>query len=182
MVSNHSRYLVGSMGAGNQVLDLFITIFSFLSVGCSVVIAQAIGARDFNLANKAMHQSLLLNTLLGVICALVIILFGDALLSMLNVPKGQFEQASIYLHMLGICLFFDAIGIVLAAIVRVYNLAYFVTLTSLIMNFVSVGLNYYTLNYTDWELWGVGLSTIIGRICAIFILIFVLYFMRKQGA
>ena len=127
MVSNHSRYLVGSMGAGNQVLDLFITIFSFLSVGCSVVIAQAIGARDFNLANKAMHQSLLLNTLLGVICALVIILFGDVLLSMLNVPKGQLEQASIYLHMLGICLFFDAIGIVLAAIVRVYNLAYFVT-------------------------------------------------------
>lgn len=179
MVSNHSRYLVGSMGSGNQVLDLFITIFSFLSVGCSVVIAQAIGARDFNLANKAMHQSLLLNTLLGVICALVIILFGDVLLSMLNVPKGQFEQASIYLHMLGICLFFDAIGIVLAAIVRVYNLAYFVTLTSLIMNFVSVGLNYYTLNYTDWELWGVGLSTIIGRICAIFILIFVLYFRLK---
>ncbi len=179
MVSKHSSYLVGSMGAGNQILDLFIIIFSFLSVGCSVVIAQAIGARDYNLANKAMHQSLFLNSILGIVCALVIILFGDILLSMLNVPKGQFEQASIYLHMLGICLFFDAIGTILAAIVRVYNLAYFVTFTSLIMNFVSVGLNYYTLNYTNWELWGVGLSTIIGRICAIFILIFVLYFKLK---
>ena len=123
-----------------------------------------------------MHQSLFLNSLLGFVCALIIVLFGDILLSMLNVPKGQFEQASIYLHMLGICLFFDSIGIVLATIVRVYNLAYFVTLTSLVMNFISVGLNYYTLNHTDWELWGVGLATIIGRIGAIFILLFVLYF------
>lgn len=176
MVSKHSAYLVGSMGAGNQILDLFITIFSFLSVGCSVVMAQALGARDYVLVNKAIHQSLFLNALLGFACALLIVLFGDILLSALNVPKGQFEQASIYLHMLGICLFFDSIGIVLAAIVRIYNLAYFVALTSLVMNFISVGLNYYTLNHTDWELWGVGLATIIGRIGAIFILLLVLYF------
>ena len=44
MVSQYSNSLVGAMGAGNQILDLFITIFSFLSVGCSVVIAQALGA------------------------------------------------------------------------------------------------------------------------------------------
>ncbi len=179
MVSKHSSYLVGSMGAGNQILDLFITIFSFLSVGCSVVIAQALGARDYNLANKAMHQSLFLNSLLGIVCGSIILLYGGNLLNLLNVPQGQFEQAKIYLSMLGICLFFDAVGIVLASIVRVYNMAYFVTLTSLAMNFISVGCNYYTLNHTDWELWGVGLATIIGRIAAIFILLFALYFKLK---
>lgn len=41
MVSHYSNFLVGAMGAGNQILDLFITIFSFLSVGCSVVIVSA---------------------------------------------------------------------------------------------------------------------------------------------
>lgn len=179
MVSTHSGYLVGSMGAGNQILDLFITVFSFLSVGCSVVIAQALGARDFTLAKKAMHQSLFLNTLLGFLCGGIILWHGDFLLHLLNVPQGQFEQAAIYLKMLGICLFFDAVGIVLASIVRVYNMAYFVTLTALIMNFISVGLNYYTLHYTDWELWGVGLATIIGRVVAIVILLLVLYFRLK---
>lgn len=179
MVSQHSAYLVGSMGAGNQILDLFITIFSFLSVGCSVVIAQALGARDFNLAKKAMHQSLFLNALLGFVCGAIILFYGDNLLHFLNVPEGQFSQASIYLKMLGICLFFDAVGIILASIVRVYNMAYFVTLTSLVMNFISVGLNYYTLHYTNWELWGVGLATIIGRVAAIFILLIVLIFRLK---
>ncbi len=179
MVSKHSSYLVGSMGAGNQVLDLFITIFSFLSVGCSVVIAQALGAKDSNLANKAMHQSLSLNSLLGLICGSVILWHGEFLLTALNVPNEQFAQAHIYLKMLGICLFFDALGIVLASIVRVYNMAYFVTLTSLVMNIISVCCNYYTLNHTNWELWGVGLATIIGRIVSILILLGVIIFKLK---
>ena len=179
MVSKHSSYLVGSMGAGNQVLDLFITIFSFLSVGCSVVIAQAIGAKDSNLASKAMHQSLFLNSLLGLMCGIIILWHGEVLLRALNVPQEQFSQAHIYLKMLGICLFFDALGIVLASIVRVYNMAYFATLTSLVMNIISVCCNYYTLNHTNWELWGVGLATIIGRIVAILILLCVIIFKLK---
>ena len=40
MVTKVSVHLVGAMGAGNQIMDLFMTIFSFLSVGCSVVVAQ----------------------------------------------------------------------------------------------------------------------------------------------
>lgn len=179
MISQHSNYLVGSMGAGNQIMGLFITIFSFLSVGCSVVIAQAIGAKNTNLASAAMHQSLCLNALLGAFCSVFIVLNGEILLRVLNVPEGQFAQAQIYLHMLGICLFFDALGTIVAAIVRVYNMAYFVTLTSLVMNFIAVALNFYTLHYTNWELWGVGLATIIGRIAAFFILLFVLLFKLK---
>lgn len=179
MVSLHSNYLVGSMGAGNQIMDLFVTIFSFLSVGCSVVIAQALGARDFNLAKKAMHQSLFLNSLLGFICAMFIVWHGEWLLSALNVPSGQFNQAVIYLKMIGICLFFDSIGIILAAIIRVYNMAYFVAFVSVIMNLIGVGLNYYTLNFTDLELFGVACATIIGRVCGMIILIFVLIFKLK---
>lgn len=179
MVSRHSSYLVGSMGAGNQILDLFITIFSFLSVGCSVVIAQAIGAKNTALASAAMHQSLFLNSLLGLVCGGIILTNGEFLLTLLNVPQVQFSQANIYLKMLGICLFFDAFGIILASIVRVHNMAYFVTITSLVMNIIGVCCNYFTLNYTDWELWGVGLATIIGRIAAIIILLCVLIFKLK---
>lgn len=179
MVSRHSSYLVGSMGAGNQILDLFITVFSFLSIGCSVVIAQAIGAKNASLANAAMHQSLFFNSLLGLLCGGIILTNGEFLLMRLNVPAVQFQQAQIYLQMLGICLFFDALGIILASIVRVYNMAYFVTITSLVMNIIGVCCNYITLNYTDWELWGVGLATIIGRIAAIIILLGVLIFKLK---
>ena len=68
MVTQYSNYLVGAMGAGNQIISIFFTIFSFLSVGCSIVIAQAIGAKDTVLAKKAIHQSIFFNSILGFVC------------------------------------------------------------------------------------------------------------------
>ncbi|WP_086301159.1 MATE family efflux transporter [Campylobacter devanensis] len=179
MVAAHSNFLVGAMGAGNQILDIFITIFTFLSIGCSVVITQAIGARDKILARKAIHQSLFLNSILGLICAAGIVWHGELILELMNVPKELMAQSSIYLYMLGICLFFDAVGIVLASIIRVYNRAYSVMFVTILMDGVTLIGNYYVLNFTQSELFGVGLSTIIGRVVAIIILIFILIYILK---
>lgn len=55
MVSKLSTEYLAAMGAGNLVFDLCITIFSFISVGCSVVIAQYLGARRTEQAKKAIH-------------------------------------------------------------------------------------------------------------------------------
>ena len=179
MVAAYSNFLVGAMGAGNQILDIFITIFTFLSIGCSVVITQAIGARDKILARKAIHQSLFLNSILGLICARGIVWHGELILELMNVPKELMAQSSIYLYMLGICLFFDAVGIVLASIIRVYNRAYSVMFVTILMDGVTLIGNYYVLNFTQSELFGVGLSTIIGRVVAIIILIFILIYILK---
>ena len=179
MVAAYSNFLVGAMGAGNQILDIFITIFTFLSIGCSVVITQAIGARDKILARKAINQSLFLNSILGLICAVGIVWHGELILELMNVPKELMAQSSIYLYMLGICLFFDAVGIVLASIIRVYNRAYSVMFVTILMDGVTLIGNYYVLNFTQSELFGVGLSTIIGRVVAIIILIFILIYILK---
>ncbi|HJE65527.1 MAG TPA: MATE family efflux transporter [Campylobacter avium] len=179
MVTQYSNYLVGAMGAGNQIIGIFFTIFSFLSVGCSIVIAQAIGARDSVLAKKAIHQSLFFNAILGLICAVFIFLCGDFLLELMNIPKELLANSKIYLHLLAICLFFDAIAIVLAAIIRVYNLVYWVMIASFTMDLVVVSVNYYVLNYTDLELFGVGVANIISRFFAISILLFVFFFKLK---
>ncbi|WP_261545226.1 MATE family efflux transporter [Campylobacter lari] len=179
MVSQYSNFLVGAMGAGNQVADLFIIIFSFLSVGCSVVIAQALGAKDYTLARKAIHQSLFLNALLGFVCGSLILWHGEFLLYLLQIPNELLKDSAIYLHMLGICLFFDAMGIVLAAIIRVYNMAYWVMFTTLLMNIVIFIGNFYVLHFTKLELFGVGLSNILGRLVAFSMLVAILSFKLK---
>lgn len=179
MVSKYSNTLVGAMGAANQILDLFITIFSFLSVGCSVVVSQAIGAKNYNLARKVIHQSIFLNALLGFICASLILWHGEYLLYMMQIPDELLKDSKLYLNMLAICLFFDAVAIVLAAIVRVYNMAYWVMMSTFVMDIAIVILNYYVLHYTKLELFGVGLSNIIGRLIAIIILFLILFFKLK---
>ncbi len=103
----------------------FITIFSFLSVGCSVLIAQAIGAKDHVLARKVIHQSLFLNALLGFVCGVLILWHGEYLLYLLKFHKNCSKIAKLLTYACNLFVF-DAIGIVLAAIVRVYNMAYWV--------------------------------------------------------
>lgn len=179
MVSQYSNFLVGAMGAGNQVADLFIIIFSFLSVGCSVVIAQALGAKNYTLARKVIHQSLFLNGLIGLVCGSLILWHGEFLLYLLQIPNELLKDSEIYLHMLGICLFFDAMGIVLAAIIRVYNMAYWVMFTTLLMNVVIFIGNFYVLHFTKLELFGVGLSNILGRLVAFGMLVAILSFKLK---
>lgn len=179
MVAKYSNNLVGALGAGNQILDFFMIIFSFLSVGASIVIAQAIGAKNKELASKIIHQSIFLNLMIGICSSIFIFWQGDNILTLLQVPSELVKDSRIYLHMLSFCLFFDAVGILLACVIRVYNLAYFVMFVTLIMDLVIIVFNYYFLFYTNLELLGVGISTIIGRIVAILILLFVLFFKIK---
>ncbi|CAD7289702.1 putative FMN/FAD exporter YeeO [Campylobacter majalis] len=180
MVTKVNVSLVGAMGAGNQVMDLFMTIFSFLSVGCSIVVAQALGAKNQYLAKRAIHTSITFNTLLGVTSAMLIYFFAHEILQLLKVPNELRNDSYIYLHMLGFALCFDGIGMVMAAILRVYGYANLVVVVSLVMNLITLFGNAIALfgwfGLPNYGLYGVAVSTIVGRFLGIFIL---LYFLVK---
>ncbi|TKX32716.1 MATE family efflux transporter [Campylobacter aviculae] len=179
MVSHYSNDLVGAMGAGNEIVDLFITVFGFLSVGCSVVVAQAIGAKDAILARKVIHQSLFLNLLFGLVCGSFILWQSELLLNLLNIPKELLKDSQIYLDMLAICLVFDAIGLILSAIIRVYNMAYWVMMVGFMMNIIVVIGNFYVLHFTQLELFGVGISNIVARVVAVIAMVLILAYKLK---
>ena len=178
MVTKVSVHLVGAMGAGNQVMDLFMTIFNFLSIGCSVVVAQALGAKKNDLASNVIHASITSNTLFGIFSAIVIYVFGYNILNLLNVPKELINDSFSYLHILGFALLFDGIGMVLAAVLRVYNLATAVMLTSVLMNVITILGNAISLfgwfDLPNLGLQGVAISTLVGRLVGIFVLAYML--------
>ena len=183
MVTQVSVNLVGAMGAGNQVMDLFMIIFSFLSVGCSVVVAQALGAKNKTLATRVIHASITFNTIFGLVCAIFIYIFGYFVLELLNVPKELMKESFDYLHLLGVALIFDGLGVVLASVLRVYNFAFFVMIVSLIMNLITLFGNAIALfgwfGLPNHGLYGVALSTVTGRLVGVIILFFMLIKIAK---
>lgn len=183
MVSKVSIELVGAMGAGNQVMDLFMTIFSFLSIGCSIVVAQALGAKNYNLAKQTIHASLTFNAILGFGSALLIYFYGFWVLDLLNVPQILKNESFSYLNMLGIALAFDGVGMVMAAILRVYGLATQVMLVSLLMNLITLTINAIVLfewfGIKGYGLSGIAVSTIIGRVVGVVVLYFMMIKMAK---
>ncbi|EKT64954.1 MATE family efflux transporter [Providencia burhodogranariea] len=180
MVSHVSTAYLAAMGVGNQVFDLFITIFSFISVGCSVVIAQYLGAGRRDKANQAIHISIAFNFLLGFASALITLFFGYKILSIMNTPSQLMDDGYAYLHILGICLIPEAISIILAACLRVYGKAQPAMWVTLIANIITVFGNMIVLygffGLPQYGLEGVAWSTVVGRVVAVFLLCGLLFY------
>lgn len=178
MVSQISTAYLASMGVGNEIFNFFITIFSFISVGCSVVVAQYLGRGNGELTRQVMHIAIAFNFLLGILCALAILLFGHELLRVMNTPQELVEDAFAYLSILGICLIPESVTLILAACLRVYGKTKVSMYVTLLVNVLSVAGNYIALHglwgMPTFGLQGVAWSTVMGRVVAVILLFFLL--------
>lgn len=183
MVIHVSKAYLAAMGVGNQVFNLSVTILSFISVGCSVIVAQFLGAGNRNLARKAIHLSITFNILLGGCAAFCIAFFSKSILIRLNTPAHLLDFAHDYLFLLGLCLLPEAISLIFSACLRVYGYARTAMYVTLIANTVSVLGNFIALyGFAGIEpsgLWGVGLSTLAGRFVAVCLLLCLFLFALK---
>lgn len=187
MVAHVNVLLVGAMSAGNQVFTLFITIFSFLSIGCSVVVAQSLGAKNANLALRAIHISITLNAFLGLVSTAFIYFFTKEVLALLNVPDEIFKDAYEYLHYMCLALFLAGIGIVVASILRVKNMANYIVIVSLITNAIVLLGNAYVLGFFSFlglneeslGLKAVAMVAIVAHFSGLLLLIFFLIYKAK---
>lgn len=169
MISRVNIHLVGALSAGNQIFMLFITLFSFLGVGCSILVAQAIGAKNRSLATKAIHISIAFNAIFGLLSGIAVFILAPFLLKILQVPAELLAQSAIYLKTISITFVANAVAIVLASILRAYGFANHITIVAAFVNFLTIIGNYIALfepfGLPFYGLFGVGLSTIFGKIC-----------------
>lgn len=182
MVSKVSVLLVGAMSAGNQIFNLFVTVFSFLSIGCAVIVAQSLGAKNLNLALRAIHISLTFNAFLGFCSTIFIYFFTAWVLHALNVPDDVFGDAYEYLHLMSLALFLAGIGIVVASILRVKNMAGHIVIVSLATNFIVIVGNYFALGFDGGEnygLRGVAIVAIIAHFSALCALLWIMVHKAK---
>lgn len=178
MISLVRPHLVAAMGSGNQIFGLMVNVFSLLAVGCSVVVAQAIGAKNKKLSIKAVHVSISFNACLGLIASVLIFTFASNILSLMQIPDEIFSQSSSYLKIISIVFFIDAIAIVISAVIRAYGYASHTLIVSIFMNVFTICGNYIALfepfGVPFYGLSGVGISTALGRVFGVFILFFIL--------
>lgn len=180
MISHVSISMVAATTVGNQFFDIFIPIFNFIGIGCSVVVAQYLGAGNREIARKAIHLSISFNLILGFLCYAFISIFGYNVLILMNTPAAILDMSYDYFHILGICLVFEAIAIIMASCLRVYGRSQVAMYVSLIMNIITVIGNIIVLygffGLPKMGLVGVAWSTVIGRIIGVTLLFFLLFY------
>lgn len=180
MISHVSMSMVAATTVGNQFFDIFIPIFNFIGIGCSVVVAQYLGAGTREQARKAIHLSISFNLVLGALCYIFISVLGYQVLIQMNTPEAILDMSYDYFHILGICLMFEAIAIIMASCLRVYGHSKVAMYVSLIMNVITVIGNIIVLygyfGIPKMGLIGVAWSTVIGRVVGVTLLFFLLFY------
>lgn len=89
---------VAAVGANSPIIGLILNLFIGIALGANVVIANAIGRDDRQTIQKAVHTSMVVSVIGGVLVAIIGELIAEPLLTVLNVPDDVLELALLYLR------------------------------------------------------------------------------------
>lgn len=89
---------VAAVGANSPIIGLILNLFIGIALGANVVIANAIGRDDRQTVQKAVHTSMVVSVIGGVLVAIIGELIAEPLLTALNEPNDVLELALLYLR------------------------------------------------------------------------------------
>lgn len=89
---------VAAVGANSPIIGLILNLFIGIALGANVVIANAIGRDNKQTVQKAVHTSMVVSVIGGVLVAIIGELIAEPLLTVLNVPDDVLELALLYLR------------------------------------------------------------------------------------
>lgn len=147
---------VTSTGA---LINLIVNLFMGLSVGASVAVARRYGSGDLPGVNRALHTSIALSLVGGVVVAIVGFFFSRTLLEWMQSPADVIDQSTLYLkiYFLGIpaMMVFNFSAAALRAIGDSKRPLYYLTISGL----VNVGLNLLLVAVFHMGVAGVAIAT-----------------------
>jgi putative MATE family efflux protein len=179
MLSHYSDDAAAGVGVANQLLNIFILIFSVTSIGATVLISQNLGAGDQKQARQLTRSVFGLNFWFGIVVAFFIFFFGDLLLGMFDIHGKVYEYGLIFTRICGISLFFESLALALSAVLRSYGYTKESMVVTVFMNLISlVGYIIATMGLLGLPITGVtgvSWSIVIARAFAVGALIYLVY-------
>ena len=77
---------------------LLVNLFMGLSIGANVVVAHALGHGDGDRVNRAVHTSILLSLVVGLVLAVVGFFASRTILELMSSPENVIDLSSLYLR------------------------------------------------------------------------------------
>ena len=89
---------LAAVGANGALINLLVNLFLGLSVGANVVVAQYCGAGDYRQTSEAVHTSIALSLVGGVLVGAVGFLFSGFFLGLMSTPEEVLPLATSYMR------------------------------------------------------------------------------------
>ena len=171
---------LAAVGATGSLINLIVNLFMGLSVGTSVVVAQAYGARRLEDIRQSVHTSIAVSLIGGVTASIIGLLFCAPLLSWMGTPDDILPLSTLYMKILFIGMPASMVYNFGAAILRAVGDSkrpmYFLTVSGV----VNVVLNLFFVAILHLGVAGVAWATIISQYLSMGLIMAAL--MKHEGA
>ena len=155
---------LAAVGSTGSLVNLLLNLFVGMSVGANVVVARALGAKNRHGANNAVHTSILLSLIGGVIIGIIGMVFAKPLLKLMSFPENVIDLSAVYMrvYFAGMpAIFLYNYG---SAILRAIGDTKRPLVILLLAGILNVGLNLFFVINLHMSVAGVALATIISQI------------------
>ncbi|MEW9699310.1 MATE family efflux transporter [Paenibacillus sp. SI8] len=179
MLSRISDQTTGAVGLANEIIVFCILMFGFVGIGTSVAVAQNLGAGKAGEASRISALAITINLLFGIIISIVLVVFGESLMRLMNLAPDQVQIAKKYLSIIGSFIWIEALSYAVSSVLRSNGQTRDVMFVTLGVNLVHVVGNYLLIfghfGFPEWGVTGAAVSTVVSRLLGLIVLIIILY-------
>ncbi len=162
---------LAAVSSTGSLTGLIINFFMGFSLGASVLVAQAYGAGDHKRISDAIHTSIVVAFICGVVVSVLGIVFGRPLLELMDSPADVIDQSTLYITIIFAGSIFNLVFNFGAAILRAVGDTkrpmYYLILSGL----VNVVLNLIFVVFFHMGVAGVALATVASQVMSCILVI-----------
>ena len=174
-----SKSALGAVGAGGNIIYFMIAFFLGSAAGAGILISRYYGAGDREKLDNALHTTMALSVIMGLIITVAGIFMSPLMLDLLDTPADVREEAVSYLRIFFGGMIFNVIYNMGAGILNAIgdsrrSLVYLATasVTNIILDLLFVAVMGFGIE-------GAAAATVISQALSAFLV--VLYFVRRPG-
>ncbi len=162
---------LAAVGSTTSLINLLTNVFMGLSIGANVLIARHYGAGKEKEMSRAVHTSILLSVICGIVLMVIGIVAAKPLLAVMGSPEDVIDLSVLYIRIyfagMPVILLYNFGSAILRAIGDTKRPLYFLSFAGVI----NVGLNLLFVIVFKMSVAGVALATIISQAISAFLIV-----------
>ncbi len=184
MLSHYDEYAVGAVGNANTIMFMMNILFNVIATATSVVVAQYLGAGQYDKMNMIYTLAVVVNLVNGIIISGIFCAANPLIMNFLHVSPEMRPYSMIYIYIVGGGGFLTAVFNVMLQIMRCNGYTKIGMWTTFAINIINIGGNYLflygPLTFLKMGVAGVAISTVAARLLAVISLI-IFFYITKTG-
>lgn len=150
---------VGAVGSGSPFQSLVVNLFIGFSLGTDVVVARSVGAGDQEKTSRAVHTSICMSVIFGVLGGILGLFLTKPVLAAMGNTGKLLELSAVYSYVYFICLPLMSLSNFLSAILRAKGDASTPMFVLAGTGLLNVGLNLFFVLVAGLSVEGVAIAT-----------------------